>query len=226
MLINRINVLYLSIIACLLFFSVGADAQSSGRSVKIIEPKKDVTTAKSAAIDDEQFELGLFTGILAVDEFNDNPVYGLSLSYHMTPNLMLQLNHGESDTRKPAFEANATPDPENPFLTDSQRTFEYTNLLAGYRLLRGRSFLGRNRKYNADIYLLFGIDSVDFAQGSSNMGLIMGTSYRVVLTDALTINVDFRGHAVDREFNVLSGTEGNKKSTFNTELVIGLNVLF
>ncbi|MGH1487058.1 MAG: outer membrane beta-barrel domain-containing protein [Cellvibrionaceae bacterium] len=227
MLICRINFLhYLSLVLCSLFLSAAVTAQGSGSSVKIIEPKKDVKIAKSAAIDDEKFELGLFTGILAVDEFNDNPVYGISFSYHMTPKFLLQLNYGESETRTPTFEKNATPDPDNPFLTDSQRTFEYVNLLAGYRVLRGRSFFGRNSKYNSDIYLMFGVDSVDFAQGSSNTGIVIGTSYRVVLTDSLTMNVDFRGHAVDREFNILSGAEGNKESTFNTELIVGLNLLF
>jgi outer membrane beta-barrel protein len=205
------------------FFVALVSAQSDSSSVKIIEPKKDVVKAKSAAIDDERFELGIFTGLIAVEEFSESSILGASFSYHLTPKVLLQLNHATADVGRATFEDNTGG---SGFLTDSEREFTYTNLLAGYRVLRGRSFWGKNSKYNSDIYLMAGLGSVDFAQGSSNTSFVIGSSYRVVLTDALTMNFDIRGHSVEREFNILDGEEGNKERTFNTEFVIGLNLLF
>jgi outer membrane beta-barrel protein len=183
------------------------------KTVRIIEPKKDVPVAKAAAIDDERFELGLFTGLLAVEDFNTNPVLGISFTYHINPRFIAQLNYGSSEVGKSSSEKFSSTN----FLT--QRDFTYYNALAGYRLLRGRSFFGKNTKYNSDIFLLAGFGSVDFA-GESNTSLVLGTSYRVVLTDSLVANIDFRGHSFDRDLL------GDSKSTFNTEFALGLNFLF
>jgi outer membrane beta-barrel protein len=190
--------------------------RSDNSSVKIIEPKKDVPVAKAAEIDDEKFELGLFTGFLAVDEFNTNPVLGTSFVYHLSPKIIFQLNYGESEVDRASFEDNAGG---FSFLRDNERDFEYANLLAGFRMLRGRSFIGRNNKYNSDLYFMAGFGSVDFANGS-NTSVVVGSSYRVVVTDAMTVNLDLRGHSVDRDFL------GVTKSTFNTELALGINFLF
>lgn len=193
-----------------------SDIGDNDGSVRIIEPKKDIQIADSATIDTEKFEFGVYAGFLAVEDFNTNPVVGASFSYHLTPTLMLQLNYGQSEVEKASFEKNI----ENAnFLADADRRFDYYNLLAGYKVLRGRSFFGANKKYNSDIYLLAGFGSVDYA-GDSNTSVVIGTSYRVVLTDFLTANLDVRGHSVDRDFL------NDSKRTFNAEYVIGINVLF
>ena len=192
-----------------------SDINDNEDSVRIIDPKKEVPVAKSAAIDTEKFELGLFAGFLAVEDFNTNPVWGVSFSYHITPSLMAQLNYGESEVDKATFEdvANAN------FLSSGDRNFEYYHVLMGYRILRGRSFFGADKKYNSDIYLLSGFGKVDFA-GDSNTSIVVGTSYRVVLTDSIVANLDIRGHSVERDFL------NDEKRTFNTEYTLGVNFFF
>ena len=183
-------------------------------SVRIIEPQKEVSTAKSAAIDDEHFELGLFAGMLAVEDFNSNVAQGISFTYHLTPKVAFQLNYGVSEVSRAAFEEEAG----SSFVADD-RLVSYQDLLVGYRVLRGRSFLGSRSKYNSDIYLLLGAGRFKF-NGETETGATLGASYRVVLTDSLVANLDFRSHRVDREF------QGDSKSTINNEFVFGLNVLF
>ncbi len=227
---NLKNSIHHSLFVLLAFFgslsSVGAYsaektisdiANGDDGSVRIIEPKKEVPVAESASIDTEQFELGLFGGFLAVEDFNTNPVVGVSFSYHITPAFLAQLNYGESEVDRATFEENAGSGFN--FLSNDDRNFEYYNILAGYRVLRGRSFIGRNKKYNSDIYVLGGFGAVDFA-GDTNVSIVLGTSYRVVLTDSLVANIDFRGHSVDRDFL------NDDKRTFNTEFLFGLNWLF
>lgn len=210
--------LYLIALVVSLSYSIMALANENAddkKIVKIIEPTKSVTTAQSAAIDTEHFELGLYTGFLAVEDFNSNVVVGASLTYHINRPWMLQFNYGESEVSQASFEGNFD------FLGDGD-TFEYYHLLAGYKVLHGRSFLGRKRKYNSLITLLAGLGSVDFAS-ETNTSFVLGIGYKAVITDWLTINLDFRDHLFNRSIESLNEEE---KLTQNVELILGVSALF
>jgi outer membrane beta-barrel protein len=192
-----------------------AHSQEGNTSVKVIEPNKPVTTIQAAAIDTEKFELGAYVGMLSVEDFNTNPVTGFSLTYHINSTFIAQANYGLSTVEKAAFEEVAGGN----FLADDDYDFEYVNLLAGYKLLDGRSFLGKRHKFNSAIYLMAGVADVSFA-ANDKTGMVIGASYRAVITDWMTINMDVRDTIVDREFI------GDTKKTNNTELAIGVNALF
>lgn len=179
--------------------------------IKVIEPDKKVPLATAAAIDDEHFEVGVFMGLLSVEEFNTNASLGLAIRYYWDAGLFFELSHGTSSTKRAHWEdsLNFTP----------ARDFNYTSLAAGYRVLEGRSFVGKRNKYNSGLYLVGGADRVDFAEDNST-GLLLGLSYKTVLTDWLTVNVDFKNHIVERSFL------GDEKLTYNNELVLGINTIF
>lgn len=183
-------------------------------NVRVIEPDVEGSEARYAAIDNERFELGAYFGMLSVEDFGSEVVSGIELSYHITPAWMLQFNYGEASVDKAAFEIG-----DRSFLAENDRDFEYYSLSAAYRLLRGRSFFGSRNKYDSDIYLLAGPERVRFA-GDGEWGLGFGVSYRLVLADWVTANVDIREHLVKRTFI------GERKQTMNTELRIGFSWLF
>lgn len=185
------------------------------QSVRIIEPDKTVTTAQPAAIDTEHFELGAYAGFLAVEDFNTNPVFGLSFAYHVATDWLVMANYGISEVSHASFEELSGGN----FLADADYDFETFSFIGGYRLLKGRSFLGKRSKYNSDIYALAGLGSVQFA-GEDNVSLVLGASYRTVLTDWLTVNMDFKNHHVERNFL------NDSKRTNNLELTFGVNALF
>lgn len=203
----------------LYLLSVGISSFAYGdtenKPVKVIEPDKVVDTAQVAAIDTERFEFGPYLGLLSVEDFNSNPVTGLSFSYHINNKFIAQVNYGVSTVGKAAFEEIAGSN----FLAEDDYDFEYINLLAGYKLLDGRSFLGKRHKYNSAIYLLAGVADVSFA-ANDNTGMVVGVSYRAVITDWLTLNLDLRDTMVNREFL------NDDKQTHNTEMLIGVNGLF
>lgn len=188
--------------------------------VKIIEPEKDVPEVRYAAIDDERFELGLYFGLLAVADFPTNGITGASFTYHINPQWISQLHYAETNVGEPYYEEQAGS--EFSILRDDRR-YQYTTLSFGYRLLPGRSFIGKNTKFNSDLYLLGGIGSTKFHGFRTNSYLI-GTSYRIVLTDSLVANLDFRTHSVKRDQTDNTLDDGKQK--LNTELGIGLNWLF
>lgn len=190
-------------------------SQEPDKSVKIIEPQSTIVKADTAELSSGRFELGLYTGMLSVEDFNSNTLLGLSATYHINDQFSLALQLGQSDVDRATFEDFADGD----FLAEDDRTFEYTQLVGGYRLFHGRSYSSESSKFNSNIYLLLGVGNIDFA-GSSETGLILGSSYKTVLKDWLTWELTIKDHLVDRSFL------DNSKKTHNVELSIGLNLLF
>jgi outer membrane beta-barrel protein len=207
----------INIFICL--FSLGVTANCFGENdekrVKIIEPTKTTTNVQVDAIDTEHFEIGPYMGLLSVEEFNTNIVTGISFTYHISHKFMSQINYALSSTQSLAFEEIGA----STFLSKKDRDFEYINILGGYNLLDGRSFLGKNYKFNSAIYLLAGAATVNFA-GEKKTGLVIGASYRAVITDWITVNLDFHDTRVARKFL------DNEKITNNTEMLLGINMLF
>jgi outer membrane beta-barrel protein len=187
------------------------------KPVKIIEPNKEVTTVQAAAIDTEHFEFGVYGGLLSAEDFNTNPVVGFSLTYHINSTFLAQLGYGSSRAGHTATEEKLLGN----IVSDDGYNFKYVNLVGGYKLFDGRSFLGKNYKFNSAIYLLAGIAKVDFADTSNN-GLVLGASYRVVITDWLTVNFDLRDTNVKRDLSNFD----DSKQTNNTEMFFGVNALF
>ncbi len=181
----------------------------------VIEPEKQPEVARSAQIDTESFELGVYAGVLNIEDFNSNPVVGLSFLYHINKKFTAQALYGTSKVSKATFEELTDSD----FLSDEDRNFQYLELLGGYKLLSGRSFLGSSTKLDSDLYLNAGFGQMSFAD-SSSVGLVIGGSYRLVVTDWMTMNFDIRDHIFNREFI------GDSKVTHNTEFSIGFNALF
>jgi outer membrane beta-barrel protein len=206
-------------------------AKDDDKSVRVIEPNKQTTSVQAAAIDTEHFELGGYYGLMSVEDFNTNPASGLSLTYHIhgTKRFIAQVNYGSSATDKTQGEI----DSDLNFFTDEQRDFNYSNLLVGYDLLDGRSFLGKRMKFNSAIYLMAGAADIEFANNEKT-GYVLGVSYRVVLTDWLTFNLDFRDTIFKRQYLEITKFDGEgnpvstklSKQTHNTEILFGLNALF
>ncbi len=190
-------------------------SESNNDSVKIIEPNQQIKSADAAAIDTEKFELGVFTGLLSVEDFDTNRVTGFNFTYHINSDFTASLQRAESEVGRATFEDVVGGD----FLSKDDETFKYLSLVGGYRLFHGRSFAGERSKFNSNIYLLFGFSQIEFA-GNDESGMILGTSYKTVLTDWLTWDLTFKDHIYERDFL------GDKKRTHNVELSLGLNVLF
>jgi outer membrane beta-barrel protein len=167
-----------------------------------------------AAVDGEQFEVGLYTGILAVEDFGSEALTGIELTYHLRKNWLVQGSYGRAQVDPAAFETS-----QRQFLSGGDRDFEYLALTGGYRLFGGRSFWSSDARFNSAIHVMAGPERVSFA-GGDEWGLNAGLSYRLVFADWLTANVDFREHFVERDFL------GDSKNTVNTELRIGINALF
>lgn len=204
---------------CALGLSLAALASDAygydqGRTVEVIKPPEQTSRIKPAAIDSERFEFGPYAGFVSVEDFGANTVTGLALGYHVSHRFLAQLNYGRASIGRAAFEDVI----DGEFLAENDRNFVYQSLLGGYMMVQGRSFLGRQRKFNSHIYLMAGAGKVSFA-GQDNPAIVFGIDYKTVLTDWLIISIDFRDIAFERAFL------GSSKTTHNTEVTVNLSVM-
>lgn len=189
-------------------------SSSFGQGITIIDPNKKTKSASPAARDTEHFEIGAYTGMLSVEDFNTNPVFGIALRYYVNEKAYIEGNIGSSETKRANSEDGLDFNPE--------RDFSYVTVAGGYQILKGRAFWGKKRKYNSGLYLVGGLEQVDFADNSET-GAVIGVSYKTLLTDAFTFNIDFRDHIVNQK---LENVSNDSKMTHNIELAIGFNLFF
>lgn len=182
----------------------------------VIEPRLERPVLNLAAIDSEDFELSVFAGLLSLEDFGVNPVYGARLAYHIGERLFVEAGYGVSEAGDTSFE---TLSGGVQLLTDEQRELSYYNLSLGFNVLPAEVFPTRYRAFASSLYLVGGIGSTDFAD-SERFTLHWGAGYRLLANDWLALHVDFRDHMFD--LDVL----GEDKTTHNFEISAGISVFF
>ena len=183
---------------------------------QVIEPEVERREIKEPEIDTEDFEIGAFVGILSIEDFGSDVVYGARLAYHVTEGFFVEGTVGKSRAGETSFEVLAGG---APLLSDSERDFIYYNLNVGYNILPGEAFVGQVRAYNTGLYIVGGLGSTRFA-GDDRFSVNFGAGYRFILTDSLALHLDFRDHLYD--IDVI----GQEKTTHNLEGTLGLTFFF
>jgi outer membrane beta-barrel protein len=167
-------------------------------------------------IDSENFEVGAYGGILNVQDFGSNPVYGVRAAYHVTEDFFLEGVYGRSELGETSFEK-LSGDVE--LLTDDDRQFSYYNLSLGYNILPGEGFVGRKYAFRGGLYLIAGAGSSDFA-GDQRFTISGGFGYRMAATDWLSMRIDVRDYVFE------SDLLGSNETLHNLEFSGGLTVFF
>lgn len=183
---------------------------------QVIDPEVVRRDVGEPRIDTEDFEIGAFAGVMSIEDFGSDLVYGARLAYHITEGLFMEATIGQSEAGLTSFEELSGG---APILSDDDRTFTYYNLSLGYNLLPGEVFLGEGRAYNTALYLIGGLGSTRFA-GDDRFTVNVGAGYRFLLTDSLTLHLDFRDHLFDTDLL------GEQKTVHNIEAHLGLTVFF
>ena len=104
---------------------------------QVIDPEVERREIKEPAIDREDFELGAFVGIMSIEDFGTNVVYGVRLAYHLTEGFFVEGTIGQSEGGLTSFEilsGGAT------LISDDERVLTYYNLNLGYNILPGEVF--------------------------------------------------------------------------------------
>ena len=194
--------------------STWADENRQGRD--IIPPDLERQQIDVDAIDSEDFEVSIYYGVLSIEDFGSNDVYGVRLAYHITEGLFLEAAYGQSVGGQTSFE-NLSGSAQ--LLTDEERDYNYYNLSAAYNLLPGETFIGKSWAFNSALYVIGGVGNTEFG-GDERFTVNFGFGYRLLFNDWLAMHVDVRDHLFD------SDLLGKEKTVHNFELTAGFSVFF
>ncbi|MDH4126024.1 MAG: outer membrane beta-barrel domain-containing protein [Gammaproteobacteria bacterium] len=183
---------------------------------QVIDPQVERREIREPAIDREDFEVGAFVGIMSIEDFGSDVVYGVRFAYHVTEGFFVETTVGQTEAGLTSFEILSGG---APIISDSERTYTYYNLNVGYNLLPGEGYIGEGRAYNTNFYLIAGLGSTTFA-GDDRFTVNFGAGYRFLLNDSVALHLDFRDHLFD--IDIL----GEDKTTHNLEGHLGVTVFF
>ena len=165
-------------------------------------------------IDSENFELGLFAGVMNIEDFESAPVYGARLAFHLSESLMFESHVGMSEAGKSSIETLGAIE----VLSSDDRDYFYYNFGIAYKL-PGESYFGENYALNNNFYFSAAIGSTDFA-GDDRLTGTVGVGYQLLLTDYMSVHLSAKEHFY--EIDVV----GAEKLSMNSELGMGLSFFF
>lgn len=193
--------------------SVAASAQDL-RSGEVIPSDLDRPEIVVPKIDTENFEVGVYIAAMNFEDFNTQPVKGLSLAYHVTEDVFLSANYGSTEVHDSSFRRLGTP-----VFREEKEDAYYYSLSVGMNILPGEIFVLDKYAIGSAFYLLAGVGNVKFA-GDDKFTLNVGAGIRFLPTDWVSIKLEARDFIFDND--VL----GEKELKHNFEFRLGASVYF
>lgn len=182
---------------------------------QVVVPQVDRRDVKLPRFPSKDFEIGLFGGTYSTQNFGSSAVTGVRLGYHITEDVFVEGAYGQTKVSDELFRQ-VLP---GGIFVDQTEKLTYYNLSAGYNLLPGEVFFGRNIAKASAFYLIGGIGStkfVDKKQQTFNIGF--GT--RLLFTDWFAVQFDVRDHFFAQDIL------GKRTNTQNPEITLGVTVFF
>lgn len=184
------------------------------RQEPVIEPALERPEVVIPRIDTENFEINAFVGLLSIEDFGTQPVYGLRAAYHLSENFFLEASFGLSSIQDSSYRRLGIP-----LFESETEDVAYYNLSLAYNIFPGEIFVGRGRAYTSAIFLVIGAGNIRIVD-EDEFTYSVGLGLRVLPRDWLSLRVDLRNHMFD------SDLLGQSKLTHNPELSLGLGFYF
>ena len=201
---------------CCALGAAPALAEESQTPRQVINPEIDRRDIDPAAIDTEDFEVGVYAGLLSIADFNSEIVYGVRAAWHITEDFFFEGTYGVSKADLTSYEKLSGG---APLFEDAERDYSYYNLNIGWNALPGEIFLFGGRAFKSDLYFVVGAGNTDFL-GDKWFTVTAGAGYRLLLNDWLAWHFDVRDHLYDRD------TFGEDETTNNVEITTGFTFFF
>lgn len=182
----------------------------------LIEPQIERIDFDESEIDSDDFELSVYGGFLAIEDFDTNLVYGVKLGYHISEDFFVQGTYANTSVGETSFEILSGG---APLLSEDERDFEYYLVSLGFNLMPGEAFITDSTTFNTVFYLSGGVGTTSFA-GDDRFTIVYGVGYRTLYADGFSLDIEMRDLIFDMDLF------GEEKSTNNLEFTISLNIYF
>jgi outer membrane beta-barrel protein len=199
----------------LLAATAGFAQDKAAANDPVVVPQVDRRDVPLPRFPSNDFEVGLFVGTYATQNFGSSAVAGVRLGYHITEDVFVEGALGQTKVSDEAFRQVL---PGGVFVNPKE-TLSYYNLSAGYNLLPGEVFFGNKVAKASALYIIGGIGSTNFVdQKRQTFNLGFGT--RLLFNDRFAVQADVRDHIFSLDLL------GKRQSTQNLEVTLGLTVFF
>ena len=145
-------------------------------------------TTDISDINNEVFELGVFAGIINIEDFGSEFVPGISATFRASEDFFIQYNYLQTDVSASSYENN-----QGKLFDGDDRTFKHYDLLIGYNLFQGEFFPSPPKANLSSLYVVGGVGDTEFG-GESSLTYTVGIGYQVALTRRIGLHFDFRDY--------------------------------
>ena len=205
----------LSAVALAAPLALHAQTQTPPANEQVVDPKVDRREVKLPKFPSKDFEVGVFLGTYATQNFGASAVAGLKLGYHITEDFFVEAAFGATKVSDESFRQIL---PGGVFVNETEK-LSYYNLSVGYNILPGEVFIGRDRAFNSALYVVLGAGNTSFA-GDDYFTLTYGAGFRVLATDSIGLHFGVRDHMLDIDVT------GEDKTTHNIEFDLSATWFF
>lgn len=188
---------------------------------QVIQPQVDRREVKLPKYPSKDFAIGVFGGTYSTQNFGSSAIGGVRLGYHITEDIFVDAVYAQTKVSDENFRQIL---PAGLFAKPEEK-LKYYNLSAGYNILPGEVFWGRNRAWASALYVIAGIGNTNFIASDkvnrrNRQTINFGLGTRVLFWDRMALQVDYRMHIFD--LDIL----GRNESTKNPELTGGVTFYF
>ncbi len=207
-------VAYVSLLMLGCISSVQAMEKPQSQIGALVEPDVKPIVVDESLIDTENFELGAFTGVMHIEDFESAFIMGGRLSYHLDERFAFEVNVGMTEAGETSFEKLGNVE----LLSDEERDYLYYSFGLNLKI-PGESYYASSFALNNNFYLHLGMGTTDFA-GDKRLTGIFGLGYQLLLNDFMSVHVSAKEHLY--KIDVV----GAEKMTYNSEYTLGLSFFF
>lgn len=188
--------------------------ETGSTAEQVIEPeveRRDITVPK---IDNENWEVGAYAGVISYEDFGSQLVYGVRGAYHVTEDFFLELNYGQSEISDENFRNFGLA-----IFPDEDEDVTFYNFSLGYNFLPGEVFVGTKWAMTSSMYFVFGAGNTEFID-EDELTYILGFGLKVIPKDFLTLRLEARDNIFE------SDLLGDNEFKHNMELNFGIAFIF
>ncbi len=202
--------------AVLSIVSTAASAQTQKpANEQVIVPEVERREVKLPRFPSKDFEIGVFAGTYATQNFGASAIAGLKAGYHISEDVFVEARYAATRVTDESFRQ-VLP---GGIFPNEKETLSYYNVSAGVNVLPGEVFIGSRRAKATAVYLIAGVGSTKF-NDQRRQTVNFGLGMRLLLADRWALQVDMRDHVFSIDLL------GKRETTQNLELTGGLSYYF
>jgi outer membrane beta-barrel protein len=195
--------------------------QQQPSNEQVIQPQVDRREVKLPKYPSKDFEIGLYVGTYATQNFGSSLVSGVRLGYHITEDVFVHAVYAQTKVS----DENYRQILPGGLFAQPEEKLKYYNLSAGYNILPGEVFWGRNTAFASSLYVIAGIGNTNFIASDkinrrNRQTFNYGVGLRVLFFDRFSAQIDMRQHVYTLDLL------GKNESTKNLEWTGGLSFYF